>query len=302
MSKNQQNIKLRGFSKKPIYNIIQLTEDRSYNQKERIFNMPRKSRDDYFQECLDHFCRVKLGEEMSEHAGDLHPLSQWTIQRPKGGRGREKTHVYSVVLPKEITVGYIERNRLTEGESIKMRQYVPEIKTILCIFQDTFSPFELWEDNKCVSSARIIGAYEKDETVKLVILVRYYNDYMPFFADTPTNRTMSNMKKKILVQDIELQHYKDEIYLLKNNEEVLGNIIDGLITEKITLNAKLAACKYERKLRELYCAAGTLEQCPCCIMDIQKENLFIPPCAHFLCSPCAQKCRSCPICRGRLDI
>lgn len=265
--------------------------------------MPRKTRDEYFQECLNDFLQIKLGEDMLEHAGDLHPLARWKIRLVDQKGGREKGLVYSVVLPKEIAVGYIERNRSEEDDDpIKMHQYIPDSDTIKRIFQDAFCPFELWQADKCVSSTRIVGLYDQGHQIKLVILVRYYKDYMPFFADTLANRTIRDMNSRILIQDIQLKHLRDENLSLKYTEEALNIIIEGLTIEKATVTAKLGACKYERKMREMYCAAATLEECPVCATDIEKENLFIPPCAHFICSSCSAKCSSCPICRGPLAI
>ena len=257
--------------------------------------MPRKTRDQYFQECLNHFVQSKLGEDMVEHIGDQqHPLTRWTLDQAKGGR--EKVHVYSLSFPKEITVGQLEKKGRTEP--ILMQQYIPSIETISRIFQGTFGPFELWRDDKCVSSARIISAHDDEQLVKFVILVRYFKDYMPFFADTRVNRIIRDMNRAIVVQDLHINHYKSKVELLEERVEVLSFWVDELNKERTMLTTKTNSCQYERKLREMYCAAGTLEECPVCKTDIEHDALTIPPCAHFLCSSCAEQCKSCPICRG----
>jgi len=260
--------------------------------------MPRKTRDDYFQECLQEFLRVKLGEEMSEHAHDLRPLSRWIIRLSERKGGRNKGLVYTVELSKEIIVGGTYSGNW--HETIRMNQYIPDSDTIKRVFQEAFGPFELWQNDKCVSSTRIVGVYDKTYYIKLVILVKYHKDYMPFFVDNLANHTIREMNRTITIQTIQLQHLRDENHTLKSTEEAQRSLIEGLAIEKTALTAKLGACKYERKMREMYCAAATLEECPVCAIDIQKEILFIPPCAHFVCNSCSEKCSSCPICRGPL--
>ena len=274
--------------------------------------MPRKTRDDYFQECLQEFLRVKLGEEMSEHAGDLRPLSRWIIRLSERKGGRNKGLVYSVELSKEIIVGGTYNGNW--HETIRMNQYIPDSDTIKRVFQEAFGPFELWQNDKCVSSTRIVGVYDKTYYIKLVILIKYHKDYMPFFVDNLANHTICEMNRTITIQTIQMQHLRDVNNTLKYTEETMDTAIQALTAEKMALTAekmaltaekmaltaKLGACKYERKMREMYCAAATLEECPVCTIDIEKENLFIPPCAHFVCSSCSEKCSSCPICRGPL--
>ena len=50
-------------------------------------------------------------------------------------------------------------------------------------------------------------------------------------------------------------------------------------------------------MERIYSEQDTLEDCPVCLDAIQKNNLYIPLCFHYICYDCSKRCDKCPLCR-----
>jgi len=261
--------------------------------------MPRSTRDELFQSALSKFFWTELGERFSNHATNVankHPFSEWTIDVVRGGRG--KLHEYSVHIKKEITVGSIYQ----EGQEMPLtfEQYIPPIDTIRELFQEEFGPYEMFHEDTSICSTKIVDTVEDDVSVQLKIAVTYYKHFTPFFANTRINREMREMKEIIAQQQSEHEVFRKSMNHLHHILLAKTELMNTTMLFLSSLIASQTSCQTQmsRKMRELYAAVPALEECPVCKTNIEKDNLHIPPCAHFICVSCKDHCTSCPICRG----
>lgn len=221
---------------------------------------------------------------------------------------------YEITIPQQWTntePRYSREERALHWESIIKEQQLPDpvqIRNMELQFREKFQPYE-----KPNTSMRLYEV-ETSENDKVVfkIMVHYFKSYIPFPEDDHTLEQRIGQLER-LNDDLQyrIQHFEQEseqyVNIIRRRNQRLARDVD-------TANNAVMHCKsifnehytkfmtsYRTILKKCYAEMGKTYECPVCYENIPNESMFVTPCNHILCEPCASKCNdTCPMCRQEM--
>jgi hypothetical protein len=230
--------------------------------------MTNKTRDQKFQECF----RVYMNNLQID---DINYYFDYSLIN----RTENKTkcvHMYVLHI-----FGSMESEFHT-GENVV--DILPTNGQFVRHMKNYFEPYQLKERaDTFISSYVYISTSENTQPVtRIEFDVIYHKDHLPF----PVPLT-------------ETERYQLEISELQNRLDSQGRRYEKL-KRKFTqerLYVKNIQIRVQEKMAIQYAKFQVLEDCPVCYDPIEKENIRIPLCFHYICSQCKSRCDKCPLCR-----
>ena len=170
------------------------------------------------------------------------------------------------------------------GENIV--EMLPTTKDFIDNMVNYFEPFAHYNhrlhNREKVSYIDILTEKTNDCISTIVFQIIYFGKHLPF----PLSLTVHEQ----LIQDIEILSSE-----LHEQGKQLNRMRRKYNTEKERL--RKVQKKVQSKMERIYSEQDTLEDCPVCLDAIQKNNLYIPLCFHYICYDCSKRCDKCPLCR-----
>lgn len=127
---------------------------------------------------------------------------------------------------------------------------------------------------------------EQEIVSSLEFDVVYHKDHLPFPV------TLTELEKC----HNEILEWKDKADLYKRRYDVYKR---KYLTERDHI--KNIQTRLQDKMSKIYAETTVLQDCPVCYEPIQKENIRIPLCFHYICSNCRSRCDKCPLCREKYE-
>lgn len=146
-----------------------------------------------------------------------------------------------------------------------------------------FEPYILYRHSRIKMSYIKINTARSNDFISVINFeIHYFRDHLPFPKQLPL--------LEILIEDID--NLRAELF---DQGKQLRRMRRKYNTEKEKLQR--VQHNIQKKMEKIYTEKSKLDDCPVCMEPIQKNNLYVPICFHYICVDCSKRCEKCPLCR-----
>ena len=231
--------------------------------------MPKTRHEKFYQSFINYMLNLKIN--------DINYELNYLLKNTTNNQTRS-IHSYSLEI-----LGTRESIANT-GENVV--EILPRTNEFIDNMINYFEPFAHYKPTSMhtqekVSYIDILTEKTNDYVNIINFQIIYFGKHLPF----PVSLSVHEQ----LIQDIEI--LTTEIH---EQDKQLNRIRRKYNTEKERL--RKVQKKIQSKMERIYSEQDTLEDCPVCLDTIQKNNLYIPLCFHYICYDCSKHCDKCPLC------
>ena len=222
----------------------------------------------------------------------------------------ENTHRYIMHIPQyyvDYTIeSYTKDGVFHEQEDHHKKQLLPKNHRIKSTFDRFYAKYQKTVDDELKSYVDIFDwdiqndSYmyniEKNGCIVAYIDVVYMRNYLPFPNFETVEKDVVYLEKELIDLNKTVDQMKFDIDVMSEEIDMVNEVNRKLSRKTVNViqqnNSQMDRMK--TVMRAMY---NENENCPVCFETIQKTNLTIPNCCHFICNICSDKCTNCPICR-----
>ncbi len=281
-----------------------------------IYIKMAKTRDDKFKLAYDKFLKDAIGidkyylKNLTRNKCENNHIYKYKIPPQKKVLGYMDKDKQKLILPNEIT-----KEEITNMEPV-ICDYEPTTDSFTTYFKKEFNKFELTRTypefrnniDFYIHRASYVDIIEcelnENNELEGRLCVVYYKQHIPYRIIEDSKyfeKRYLMLRKDYNKIELELNETKDEVEeYTEERRQLLRKIrvLNRDLTHEQNTNIQNEE-NLQKKLKDAYQYLPIKEDCPVCYETIEnKDTLYIPPCAHYVCITCASKCEQCPICRA----
>lgn len=149
--------------------------------------------------------------------------------------------------------------------------------------KDYFDPYAyIIYNRRRLSYINIITENTNDYVSTIDFQITYFSNHLPFPVPLTLHETLlndiDNLQTELHEQGRQLTRMRRKYYIEKER------------LRKVQI-------KVQSRMERIYNEQEELQDCPVCLEEIQKNNLYVPLCFHYICRDCFKRCEKCPLCR-----
>ena len=281
--------------------------------------MPKLTRDLQFQKCFTVFFDYLIENFYPD-------LKKYSIVSDTVNKSC-CNHSYTITIPRKVPLYTIdvftldENGVVTPPGTVMQEQQVPKIRHFKTHFYDYFKQHILRSNNNILSFTDIRDYWYENGTdritseqlnigvlpqqllyfdLKFKIDVVYHKTHIPYPVPLSTKTQFEHRCKQLEARNTELCiNLKSVTEMYQEKEEQYDALRRKMRTERRNTEEKYRTMfeKMQKKFREMYRQCDTTDDCPVCYESIDSSKLKVPGCCHTICTDCAGRCTTCPICR-----
>jgi hypothetical protein len=283
--------------------------------------MPKLTRDDKFQKSFKDFIKT-----LTNTYHDLHEYSFISLTENKN----RSAQCYSFTIPSNIVDYHVDTfiagsdGIIIPPGPVMKKQILPDPITVQNRIHDYFKDYYLIDNDMVVSYVNSYSyMYHKDKhrvyqdavdklsieehnriiydyDLTILCKVVYYKSHIPFPVTLSTKDEFEKRCKQLEDRNNELCiNIRTVTEMYQDKEEQYDILRRKMRIERRNTENKYHGMfeKMQKKFREYYAEKNSKDDCPVCYEVIDSSKLKVPGCCHTICTDCAERCSSCPICR-----